>query len=129
MSLGLDTSIVVRLLVGLPEKEYRIARKRLDDANQANELVLISDLVLAEAYHALCYHYEIPEEEVRRRLADFIQSGLVLLEPAGAIRALLDSRGAGLMDRMIHERYRSLDAVTLTFDRKQADLEGADRLR
>jgi hypothetical protein len=115
--------------MGLPEKEYRIARKRLDEAYLANGIVLISDLVLAEAYHALRYHYAIPENEVRRRLADFVKSGLVLLEPAGAIRALGNAGGAGLMDRMIHERYRSLDAVTLTFDGKQGNLEGANRLR
>jgi predicted nucleic acid-binding protein len=129
VNVGLDTSVVVRLLVGLPENEYRIARKRLDGAFLANDIVLISDIVLAEAYHALCYHYEIPEMEARRRLAAFVESGLVLLEPTGGVRALRTASGAGLMDRMIHERYRSLDAVTLTFDGKQGRLEGADRLR
>jgi predicted nucleic acid-binding protein len=129
VNLGLDTSVVVRLLVGLPEKEYRSARRRLDDAHSADDLVLVSDLVLAEAYHALRHHYDVPDAEVRARLTAFLESGLVLLEPAGGVRALHAEGGAGLMDRMIHERYRSLDAVTITFDRQQADLEGADRLR
>ena len=126
---GLDTSVVVRLLVGLPEREYRIARKRLDEAYRENDLVLISDLVLAEAYHALRYHYIVPEEEARNRLIAFVESGLVLLEPVGGIRALRDGRSSGLMDLLIHERYRSLDVVTLTFDKKQGGLEGADHLR
>jgi len=129
VNVGLDTSVVVRLLAGVPEREYRIARKRLDDAYRANDRVLISDLVIAEAYHALRYHYKIPEEEVRSRLAAFVESGLVLLEPAGGIRALRATGGAELMDRLVHERYRSLDVVTLTFDRKQGSLEGVDRLR
>ena len=113
MIIGLDTSVVVRLLVGLPERDFRLARKRLEDAYEAGDIVLISDLVLAEAFHALRYHYEVPEFEVRARLADFVESGLALLEPAAGVRALRSRGGAGLMDRMIHERYLSLDAVTL----------------
>jgi hypothetical protein len=119
----------VRLLVGLPERDYRLARKRLEDAYDAGDIVLISDLVLAEAFHALRYHYEVPEAEVRARLADFVESGLALLEPAAGVRALRSRGGAGLMDRMIHERYLSLDAVFLTFDRKQSGLAGAIQLR
>lgn len=37
--------------------------------------------------------------------------------------------GVGLVDRLIHSRYRALGAVTLTFERTQGALEGAARLR
>jgi hypothetical protein len=41
----------------------------------------------------------------------------------------LTATGAGLADRVIHARYRGLGAVTVTFDRRQSELEGAVRLK
>ena len=126
---GLDTSIVVRLLVGLPEGQARSARRRLERAMEEGEAVLVSDLVVMEAYHALQFHYAIPKDEARSLLRRFVESGTVRLEPRDASGALAATSGAGLVDRLIHARYRALGAVTLTFERRQARLEGAVRLR
>ena len=124
MAIGLDTSVVVRLLVGLPLREYRAASDRLEKAYQAQEIVIVTDLVLAETYHALRHHYEVPDATARERLLELVTSGLVVPEPAGAVRALA-VEGGELMDRMIHQRHRSLDALTVTFDRRQGRLEGS----
>jgi len=50
--LGLDTSVVVRLLVGLPEALAQAAQRRLERAVETGERVFVSDLVIAEAYFA-----------------------------------------------------------------------------
>lgn len=128
MTIGLDTSVVVRLLVGLPEALARAARQRLERATEEGETILVSDLVIAEAYHALQYHYAIPKAEARSLLRRFVESGVVRLEPAASAAALAAKGGAGLVDRLIHARYRSVGAVTLTLERRQGRLEGAVRL-
>jgi hypothetical protein len=89
----------------------------------------VSDLVLAEAYHALQHHYDLPKAEARSILHRLATSGTVDVDPTEALAALESRPGAGLVDRLIHVRYRSLGAVTVTFERKQAALEGAVRLR
>jgi predicted nucleic acid-binding protein len=53
VSIGLDTSVVLRLLTGEPAAEARLARGRIERAHAAAEPVIVTDLVLAEAYFAL----------------------------------------------------------------------------
>ena len=90
---------------------------------------MLCDLVVAEAYHALQFHYAVPKAEARSLVRRFVDSGVVLIEPSSARPVLAAVGGAGLVDRLIHARYRSLGAVTLTFERRQARLEGAVCLR
>jgi predicted nucleic acid-binding protein len=128
VAIGVDTSVVIRLLVGEPPAQARSARLRLEKAVEAGEPVLVADIVLAEAYFALHHHYGVPKEEARGLLRDFTTSGVVTLAPFEATVALEPGKGAGLVDRLIVARYRSMGALTLTFERKQAALEGAARL-
>jgi predicted nucleic acid-binding protein len=128
VSIGIDTSIVIRLLVGEPIAQARIARARLERALEERETVLVCDLVIGEAYFALHHHYGVPKEEARQLLLEFVTSGVVEADPPEAVHALAKSRGAGLVDRLVHARHRSRGAITLTFERKQAALEGAERL-
>jgi predicted nucleic acid-binding protein len=128
MSLGLDTSVVVRLLVGEPEAQFRSARERLQRAHAEAELVLVTDLVVVESYFALRHHYCVPDEEARTRLAQLLSSGVVDSAPAGVAGALALAAPPGLVDHLIHHRHAHLDATTLTFDRSQSDLEGAELL-
>ena len=127
-TLGLDTSVVVRLLVGLPADQSTRARERLEQALEAGTRILVTDLVIAETYHALHHHYGMPRQETRALLERFVSSGIVKLDPETSLPALAQATGAGLVDRLIHARHRALAAVTLTFDRRHAQLEGAERL-
>jgi hypothetical protein len=88
----------------------------------------VCDVVVVEAWHALHHHYGVPQAEAQALLHRFLVSGVVQPEPAGMVPALTGS-GADLADRVIHARYRGLGAVTLTFDRRQGNLEGAVRLK
>jgi predicted nucleic acid-binding protein len=126
VTIGLDTSVVVRLLVGLPQTQFRAARKRLDVAHAEGRVVLVPDLVIAEAFHALTHHYQIPEDAIRTRMLEFLRSGLVQADPPGAEHALDAAGPAGVVDHLIHQRCRERRATLLTFDRRQARLEGAD---
>jgi predicted nucleic acid-binding protein len=125
---GLDTSVVVRLLAGLPQKQTQVVKARLERALDDGDEVLVTDLAIAEAFHALHHHYAVPKAEARELLLRFVTSGVVALDPQSSVTALSESGGAGMVDRLIHARHRALGAITLTFERPQSRLEGAERL-
>ena len=131
MAIGLDTSVVVRLLIGEPRAQMEVARRRIEHALIVGEQVVVTDLVVAEAFHALRHHYGVPESVALERLRGFLDSGVIHVDPAGAREALgPGTRGqAGLVDRLIVTRHRALGATTATFDRRQARLEGGVLLR
>ena len=56
-SAGLDTSVLLRLLVGEPEKQAKKAVEALDAISEARGKVHVSDLALCETYYALQFHY------------------------------------------------------------------------
>lgn len=128
MTVGLDTSVVLRLLVGRPAAQARLARQRLQAAHERGDAILVTDLAIAEAYFALHYHYGVPKAEARARLLEMATSRVVTVSPPEAVWALEPSKGAGVVDRLIHARHRAGGAVSWTFDHEMAALEGAVRI-
>ncbi len=129
MRIGLDTTVVLRLLLGEPTAQAALAHRRLEQAVAAEGSIIVSDLVVAEAYYALCHHYGMPKGEAQALLRAMLHSGVVELHPQTSLDALEPAKGAGLVDRLLVGRYRSMDASTWTFDRKLGALDGAERLR
>ena len=68
MAIGLDTSVVLRLLIGEPRAQADVARRRIERALVAGEKVVVTDLVVAEVFHALRHHYDVPQTMARSRL-------------------------------------------------------------
>lgn len=128
MTVGLDTSVILRLLVGKPAAEARAARERVQAAHEHGDSILVTDLGIAEAYFALHYHYGIPKAEARAKLLAMATSRVVTLSPPEAVWALEPSAGAGLVDRLIHARHQASGVVSWTFDRKMGALEGVVRI-
>lgn len=126
MAIGLDTSVVLRLLIGEPRSHVEIARRRIERAVVAGDRVVVTDLVVAETFHALRHHYGVPEALALTGLREFLGSGVVHADPAGVLDALgqAATARAGVVDRLIVARHRALGATTATFDRRQARLEG-----
>jgi predicted nucleic acid-binding protein len=126
VAIGLDTSVVIRLLMGEPRSQAEVARRRIDRALVAGETVVVTDLVVAEAFHALRHHYDVPQAMALGRLQAFFNAGIVQVDPVGVAEALGQGAGghAGVVDRLIVVRHRALGATTATFDRRQARLEG-----
>jgi len=124
---GLDTSVVVRLLVGQPEDQAEAARRFLEDAA---EPAMVSDIVVAESYFALRHHYDVPHREAVAALNGLLAGRRI--RGTSAARAALAAAGReppGLIDRLIHGGYRDEGAVLVTFDRHAARLEKARLLR
>ena len=125
MLLGLDTSVVLRLLLGTPERQRRQALDAIRKARVERHLVVCADLAVAESYFALQTHYGVPEIEARAQLLSMLTSTLVEPEPGStAIEALRGTGKPGLVDRLLHGRYSALSATTLTFDKALGRMAG-----
>jgi len=127
---GIDTSILVRLATGDPEREFdACVRKLVVLAERDDGEIFASNQVIGETYVALQHHYGVPKADARAALASVLASGLVApLNGPGVIAALEARSGCGLLDRLIADDYLRADLVTLTLDRKMAALPLAQRL-
>jgi predicted nucleic acid-binding protein len=126
---GLDTSVLIRLLIGLPPKQAATALAFVREAQLAGRRIVVSDLVVGEAYFALHNHYGVPKQEAMFQLLGLLRSGLV--EPADGPAVLdvleLASRSSakpGFVDRLIHAQYTRRPAGMATFERAASRLGG-----
>jgi predicted nucleic acid-binding protein len=125
---GLDTSVVVRLLTGEPAAQARRAREQLEaSAKSGAGPLLVSDLVVGEAYFALLHHYAVPQAEAVAALLALLSDSRV--RNGGVAREVLaEVRGGsarpGFMDRLIARDYAQQGAGMFTFDRDASRLPG-----
>jgi predicted nucleic acid-binding protein len=126
---GLDTSVVLRLLIAAPVDQADAARRMFEA--QAPASFALSDLVVGESYFALRHHYAVPHARAVAALLDLLSDARVI--STGVARTALANMperesGAGFMDRLIHASYQADDFGMLTFDRAAARLPGAQLL-
>ena len=129
MTRGLDTSVVVRLLVGVPVDQALAARQAIEREPRGS--VAVSDLVIGETYFALRHHYDVPHRKAIAALTALASDARIRCSGvAGRVLANMpDTKdGAGLMDRLIHGGYQSEGMTLLTFDRGAARLPDATLL-
>jgi predicted nucleic acid-binding protein len=120
MKAGLDTSVVLRLLTGEPAAQAARALAEVQALTARGASLLVSDLVVAEAYFALQYHYAVPKAEALALLARFLaESGLKALGAAAVVLASRDLATAnpGFVDRLILAEYARSTHEVLTFER------------
>jgi len=123
---GLDTSVVVRVLSGEPRDLALVALDFLLEREKAGDRVLVSDWVIAEAYYALQHHYGASKRDTLDALGDFLASPGV--EGTGEVAAVLatpdlESAKPGFIDRVIHRNYlRSGADEVATFEEAAAKL-------
>lgn len=124
---GLDTSVVVRLLVGEPLDQAERARRFLDHLFTTGEQAAVSDLVVAETYFALQYHYNVPKQEALQALRSMFDSGDVIgigVAPKILKVKNLATAKPGFVDRMIHQGYLHDRQSMASFEKKSGRLEG-----
>ena len=129
-TVGLDTSVVLRILTGEPEAQARATRDFIirTSVHQGKRAV-VSDLVISEAYFALVTHYGVSKREAVDGLLEMLERGVV--HPCygacavGVLRAMRSSgQKPGLVDRLIHTHYASLPAGMATFEKASRTLTG-----
>ena len=129
--IGLDTSVLLRLLVLEPVEQAKRARKFLDTQFEKGERVWVSDLVISETYFALQYHYQVPKREAIQALGKLFESGEVIgVGTAASVLKTpnLHSINPGFVDRMIHADYTRDHGEMATFEKKARGLDRAQVL-
>jgi predicted nucleic acid-binding protein len=126
VSNGLDTSVLVRLLTGEPPAQATRAHNELEaSARTGAGPLLVSDMVVGEAYFVLLHHYAVPHAEAVGALLALLSDPRILNDGAAreALAAAPDSK-PGVMDRLIARGYAQQGAGMLTFDRDASRLPG-----
>ena len=125
-NIGIDTSVLVRLVTGQPPDLFTLCVERLSALSAADAEIFASNQVIGEAYVALQHHYGVSKEDARAGLHTTLTSGLVApLNGRAVLDALTASSGLGLFDCLIANDYARAGMDTLTLDRRMASLPQA----
>jgi predicted nucleic-acid-binding protein len=124
---SLDTTFLVRLLTGDPVPQFRLAVGFLEQCTREESVAEVIDLVLAESYFALQYHYGFPKDAALKSLHQFAeQPAVAVSKHALKILSLpgLSSANPGFVDLLIHGFSKTKDCQLVTFEKKARKLEG-----
>ena len=127
MTHGLDTSVVVRIISGLPEGAAENVGERIAAEIAEGNDFSVSALVLSEAYFALQHHYAFTKEEALQSLLAFACTDGIRV--ATSIRATLASpnlakANPGFVDRMIVGEYATAASDTYSCEKSFRRLAG-----
>jgi predicted nucleic-acid-binding protein len=127
--LGLDTNVLVRLLIEDDATQTRRARKLVDAAIAEQEAVLVSLPVLLETEWVLRSRYELSRDAILALLRAALEARELAFEDESAVEEAIfnwqDSR-CGFSDCLIIAHNRRLGCrSTATFDTRAARLPGA----
>jgi predicted nucleic acid-binding protein len=131
VKVGLDTSVVLRLLTGQPADQAGRAVAFLDAVARRGDRAVVSDLVVAETYFALQYHYNVPKSEAIAALRRLFQDGEIEstgVAPTVLALGRLASARPGLVDRLIHGGYLEGDGGMATFEKAAEKLDSVEVL-
>lgn len=127
MKVGLDTSVVLRLLTGEPEVQARLALAEMRTLMGKGAAIHVSDLVVSETYFALQHHYGVPNAEALSILSRFLdESGVTSMGAAAIVLKTphLATVNPGFVDRLIHAEYARCSGEALTFEKAAGRLPG-----
>ena len=128
MKFGLDTSVVVRLISGLPENDAQLVAKRIATDILGGIVFTVSPLVLSEAYYALQHHYGFAKTEAISTLHSLIPTKGIeascWLEEIFGIDNLASAK-PGFVDRMIVGEYAEDGLATYSCEKAFARLPNA----
>ena len=127
MTHGLDTSVIVRIISGLPEGSAEKDGQRIAADIAGGGVFTVSALVLSETYFALQHHYAFTKEEALQSLIAFSRTdGIKIPDSLKVIlqSANLAKSNPGFVDRMIVSEYASLGSDTYSCEKSFRRLTG-----
>ena len=105
MRYALDTSVLVRILTGLPQPLAANVAMALEKKRRAGDSFVVSNLVLSEAYYAVQHHYGVDKATALKALRVLsLQRGFEFSDEAKGALALpnIAKASPGFVDRLIH---------------------------
>ena len=126
LRIGIDTSVLLRLVTTDPPDQYAYCIRHLNELAREGFCVVASNQAIGEAYITAHLYYDVPYESVRAKLMEVLTGGLVAPQNGQAVLdALAATGGPGLFDRLIADGYAQAGLDTLTLDRSMARLPQA----
>lgn len=126
--LGIDTNVLVRLLVADDADQTRRARQLVEKALVRDEAVLVSLLVLIETEWVLRSRYELDKRTILAAFRGLLEARDLAFEDESAIEEALfhwKDGNCGFTDCLIAAHHRRLGcAATATFDAKAIRIPG-----
>ena len=125
---GIDMSILVRLVTGLPETDFEQTLQTLSAmVEKEGAQLYTSAMVIGEAYIALQHRYRVSKSDAQFGLMQALSSGLIKpVHGAATLQVITQAAsGCGLMDRLVAHDYERSTLDVLTLDRKMAQLARA----
>ena len=118
---GLDTSVVLRLIVGEPES-LALRRHSLSTKRRTGAHLGASNRVVCETYFALHAHYGVPKRKALAVLVQMLTDGPVRAEAGSPIVEVLQAalggvQKPGFVDRLIHAEYLAGNAGMVSFEK------------
>jgi predicted nucleic-acid-binding protein len=126
--LGIDTNVLVRLLVEDHAEQTRRARRLVEAAAEAGEPVVVSLLVLVETEWVLRSRYELGKYDVQNGFRRLLEVPSFRFEGEAAVEEALylwNESACGFADCLIAAHHRRMGCrATATFDRAAMRLPG-----
>jgi predicted nucleic-acid-binding protein len=126
--IGIDTNVLVRVIVADDPKQAAVARDFIRDRCTADDPGFVSNIVLAELAWILAKSYGYSRIEIADAIERIMETVQLQVEsPTDVASALADYRTgpAGFSDCLIgHINHTAECSHTVTFDRKAAKLPG-----
>jgi predicted nucleic-acid-binding protein len=130
--IGLDTNVLVRLLVGDDARQTAQAKAFVEKHCSQASPAFVSSVVVAELVWVLANPYGYRRADIVRALEDLLSGNDRVFEHHEEVRAALkvyNSGRADFIDALIAGINRALGCkTTVTFDRQAAKLDGFTRL-
>ena len=97
-SIGIDTSVLARLLTGLPPEQYELCDRELTRlVEEEGVAVLASNQVIGETFVTVQHHYGLTRPQAKAGLLRILTSGIVApLNGQAVLEALSATGGPGL---------------------------------
>lgn len=126
--LGIDTNVLVRLLIADDADQTRRARQLIEQSLARDEPVLVSLLVLIETEWVLRSRYELDKRTILGAMRSLLEARDLAFEDEPAVEEALfhwKDNSCGFADCLIAAHNRRLGCgATATFDQKAARMPG-----
>lgn len=129
MNAGLDTTIIVRIISGLPEDQAERVALRLGEIISDGGVCEVSAIAVVEAYYALQKYYGMTKEEAIGHLRRLSTTPGFRFSPetSAVLQAPhLERANPGFIDRVLAAGYHSRQLVTLSCEKSFRKLPDAE---
>ena len=131
--IGIDTNLLLRLIVGDEPKQAVMAREFLRGRCSADEPGYVCHIVLVELVWTLARAYGYPRERIAAAIEQILETAQLDVESSGDVAAAVKDYRHGAADfadcLLVRVNAATGCTHTITFDRKAAKLTGFELLK